>query len=479
MENDYVKINNYAQMDNSGKKGLNLSAKSFVTSIAVIFVLMIFSYVLTLIIPGGKFARVTNAEGKLIIDISRGFTNVKGGIPFWKWCLSPFLCLASEGGGTVITAIIFLFLIGAAFNSFEKCGLMKYMLAKTVYKYSSQRYTLQAVIILLFMLAGSVVGAFEECVPLIPIVVALAIGLGWDAKTGLMMSLFSIGYGFAAGICNPFTVGVAQSLVGLPLFSGIWLRFFAFALIYPSLIIWTRRYSKRIERPAESLENSFVADRKMDKALITFISIIVGGVIIVLCSSFIKILQNYTMIIIVLSFTAAAIACPLITGLNGKKLLAVYWNGILSLLPVTIMILMASSIKYTLVEANVLDTILNASIGAVKNLPKGLVIIFIYLIVLVMNFFIPSGSTKAFLLIPIIVPLAQVFHISPQLCIVAFAFGDGFSNLFYPTNSVLLISLGLADVDYGAWIRRTCRFQLINLLLTSCVLLLGIATKYN
>jgi uncharacterized ion transporter superfamily protein YfcC len=106
------------------------------------------------------------------------------------------------------------------------------------------------------------------------------------------------------------------------------------------------------------------------------------------------------------------------------------------------------------------------------------VILFIYLIVLVMNFFIPSGSAKAFMLIPLIVPMAQIFGLSTQLCIVAFAFGDGFSNVFYPTNPALLISLGLADVSYGDWSKWSWKFQGLNLLLTSALLLVGLAVGY-
>jgi uncharacterized ion transporter superfamily protein YfcC len=142
------------------------------------------------------------------------------------------------------------------------------------------------------------------------------------------------------------------------------------------------------------------------------------------------------------------------------------------------MILMASSIKFTLEEAHVLDTVLHGAVSIADSLPRFAVILFIYLIVLVMNFFIPSGSAKAFMLIPIIVPLAQIFEISPQLCIVAFAFGDGFSNVLYPTNPALLISLGLADVSYGKWFKWSATFQLLNLLLTSALLILGLAVGY-
>ena len=105
-------------------------------------------------------------------------------------------------------------------------------------------------------------------------------------------------------------------------------------------------------------------------------------------------------------------------------------------------------------------------------------ILFVYLIVLIMNFFIASGSAKAFILMPLILPVAEAFGISAQLCVVAYAFGDGFSNVFYPTNPVLLISLGLADVSYGKWAKWSVKFQVMNLLLTSGLLLLGLFVGY-
>jgi uncharacterized ion transporter superfamily protein YfcC len=129
-------------------------------------------------------------------------------------------------------------------------------------------------------------------------------------------------------------------------------------------------------------------------------------------------------------------------------------------------------------EACILDTILHGAVLLAETLPKWAVILFIYLIVLAMNFFISSGSAKAFMLIPLIVPIARIFDISPQLCIIAFAFGDGFSNVFYPTNAALLISLGLADVNYGDWFKWSWKFQTLNLLLTSALLLFGLAIGY-
>lgn len=461
------------------KKGLNVSVRSFIIAIVVIFVLMVATYLLTLFIPGGSYQRYVDEQGNTVIDTQGEFTTVEGGIPFWKWLLSPFLVLGASGNSALIAVIAFLLVIGGVFNSLDKCGLIKYMLEKMVHHFGGVRYRFMAVVTLFFMALGSLVGSFEECVPLVPLVVALAVKLGWDSLTGVGMSLLAVGCGFAAGVCNPFTVGVAQQLAGIPMFSGAWLRILSFVLIYILLVLFLMLYAKKIEKPiGEGKCGNYVKDPKMDKALLCFTSILGVGIVTILCSGFIPAIQDYTMIIVAVMFLLAGIVSTLVSGMSLKKLGKTSLDGIISILPAVIMILMASSIKYTLEQAMIMDTILHGAVGMAQDMPKWAVILFIYLIVLVMNFFIPSGSAKAFMLIPLIVPMAQIFGISSQLCVVAFAFGDGFSNVIYPTNPALLISLGLADVSYGKWFKWSCKFQLINLVLTSLLLLLGLALGY-
>ncbi len=462
------------------KKGLNISAKSFVTAIAVILALMVLTYLLTFLIPGGQYARVEDPNGNTVIDTAGGFTPVEGGLPFWKWLLSPVLVLGASGNGALIAVIAFLLVLGGVFNSLEKCRLMQYMLDRIVHRFGQRRYALLAVVPLFFMAMGSLIGSFEECVPLVPIVVAMAAGLGWDALTGVGMSLLAAGCGFAAGVCNPFTVGVAQQLAGLPMFSGLWLRLVSFILIYGLLLAFLRRHAKRVERPLEAVSSGsgFVRNPAMDRGLCCFAGILGAGILLVLSSVVITALRDYTMIVVAVMFLAAGVTAALLSGMRPAALGRTFLDGLVSVLPAVLMILMANSIKYTLEEAHILDSILHGAVEAAGGLPKWVVILFIYLVALGMNFFIPSGSAKAFLLMPLIVPMAQVFGISAQLCVVAYAFGDGFSNVFYPTNPVLLISLGLADVNYGKWVRWSGGFQLINLLLTSAILLFGLAAGY-
>ena len=434
------------------KESLKLSKRSFLTAIIVIAVLMLASFALTIILP-------------------------QCSIPVWKFLLSPVLVLTVDGSATIIAVLIFLLVIGGIFNALGECGLMKYMLGKIAYKFGAKKYKLMAIVMLFFMAMGALIGSFEECVPLVPIVVGLAIRLGWDQKVGLAMSMLSVGCGFASGVFNPFTVGVAQELAGLRMFSGAWLRILGFVLIYALLLFFVMSYAKKHDAGYHEMAE-FQSDLSLDLGFKLFAGIMIAGIILVFCSAFIKVLQDYTLIIVAIMFLVAGIAASMACKLRGKAFFKSFGSGVVNMLPALLMILMASSIKYTLETAGALEVMLNGAIKLASTMPKWEVILFIYLIVLVMNFFIASGSAKAFMLIPLIVPLAEVFGISAQLCIVAFAFGDGFSNVFYPTNPALLISLGLADVSYTDWAKWSGKFQLANILLTSAILLFGLAIGY-
>jgi len=461
------------------KNSLNISTKSFLTAIVIIFLLMALTYALTFLIPGGEYARMVDEAGHTVIDTQAGFRAVEGGLPFYKWILSPLLVLGGEGSGALVAVIAFLLVIGGVFNALHSCGLMGYMLKKLVHRFGHLRYRLMAVLILFFMAMGSLAGSFEEVVPLVPIVTSLAVGLGWDVLTGVAMSLLAAGCGFAAGVANPFTIGVAQTLAGLPMFSGIWMRLLAFLCIYALLLLFVRTHAKRLPEKSFAAEaGGHVPDRRMDRGLVLFAVILGAGIALVLSSGFIPALRDYTMIIVAVMFLVAGVAATLAAGMGMRGLLKAFFSGLVAIAPSVLMILMAASIRYTLVEGKILDALLHMAVTAAGGMSRAVLVLFIYGICLVLNFFIPSGSAKAFLLIPLIVPLASLFGVSGQLCILAFAFGDGFSNVFYPTNPCLLISLGLVDTSYGKWAKYSAKFQLMNLLLTSALLLLGLAVGY-
>ncbi|MBP5343086.1 YfcC family protein [bacterium] len=461
-------------MDNS-----KANIKSYISSLIVLFVLMILTYVLTFIIPSGEYQRIINAQGNEIIDITSEFRFIDfDKLPFWKWLLSPVLVLGSEGSFTIIAVIILLIIIGGTFGPLNECNIVRYLIDKISYKYGNQKYKLIALLVLVFMLLGSLIGSFEEVVPLVPIVVGLMVMLGFDVFVGLGVSLIAVGCGFSTGIMNPFTIGVAQELAGVPMFSGVWLRIVSFVLVYALLLICLIIYAKRVEKKDAISNIVFEKDPRLEKATNAFLIILAVGVLLVLSSAFIKFLQDYTMIIVILMFLVAGIVSCALAKMPFKTFMKSSGKNILGVLPAVLLILMASSIKYILLEAKTLDTIMYYCAEFATHIPRFTVILFIYLIALLLEFFISSGSAKAFLLIPIIVPIAQLFNISPQLCILAYAFGDGFSNVFYPTNPVLLISLGLNDTKYSDYMKFSYKFALINLFMTAGILLFGLMVGY-
>lgn len=466
--------------------GLGISVKSFLTAMIMLFALMVLTYLLTFLVPGGSYERAV-VDGKEQV-LPGTFSQAEGGISFWKWLLSPVLMLGAEGGATVVAIIIFLFVIGGIFHCMDKSGLMHYMLLSISHRYAAQKYRMLMLISLFFMCMGSFVGSFEESVPLVPIAVALAVSMGWDAMVGLGMSLLAVGCGFSTGICNPFTVGVAQQLADLPMFSGAPLRMLSFAVIYICLTAFLVRYAKKIEknpeksvlchkngqeRPKSLLEEKFEPDADKAKGLKRFAIILGCGIVMIFASVFVSVLQDVMMPMIAVLFLIAGLAAVRAAKMEWKQIGKFFLEGAKSLLPAILLILMAGSVKYTLVEAKILDTILYEVSGYIERMPGGAAVLLLYGFVLLMNFFISSGSAKAFLMMPLICPIADFCGISRQLGVLAFAFGDGFSNVFYFTNPVLLISLGLAGVGYGAWVKWSGKFQLIVLIVTSAILLVA------
>ena len=463
-------------------KGLSISKKSFITAVIIILILMIVAFSMTFFIEGRTYT-VDSTTGEYNFT-SQGINH----LPVWKFFLSPILVLSpsAEGSITIIMIICLLIIIGGVFNSLEKSGILTYMLNKTINKYKNKRYFLLGMISFLFMVLGSGIGMFEEAVPLVPIVVLLCYSLGWDSLTGLGASLLSVCCGFAVGVINPFTVGVAQERGGLPIFSGIGMRLLTFVIIFAILITYLILYAKKIERnPKKSIvykedllekekigkQAQFVRNKDFDKALIWFLSWMGAMVVFVLLSIPIRVLSDYTMAVIVLFYIFAGIGAVLIGKTKPKVLAKTFGQGIIAILPAIIMILMASSVNYMLIETNVMNSILYFSLETIKNAPAEFAVILIYFVVLLFNFFVPSGSAEALLVMPTIFPIADALHISRQTAILAFAAGDGFSNVLYPTNPVLLITLGLTVVSFTKWLKWSYKIQLIFLAATIGILL--------
>ncbi|MBQ8280840.1 MAG: YfcC family protein [Lachnospiraceae bacterium] len=471
-------------MSEKENKGLDISAKSFVAAIGILLALMLATYILTLIIPAGSYDRIIVDGRETIVDGS--YHETTGGIPFWKWFLSPILVLGSSQSVTLIAVIVFLLVIGGTFNALDRSGTMYYLLKKIVHFTGDNKYKLLSVVTLFFLSMGAFIGSFEECVPMVPLAVALALAMGWDEMVGVGMSLGAVACGFSTGVLNPFTTGVAQTLMGLPVFSGISLRLLTYVLIYGCLLLFLIPYAKKCEKKNQANETVVSNDKiqeykrneKLDRAVKFFVVTLIICFATILLSAFVSAISGYIMIIVAVFFLIAGIGSCRCAGLGGSRIASYFGHGVMSILPSVLLILMAGSIQYTMTEAGILDTILHFAVSIISEMSVYSGIICIFLFTMIVNFFISSGSAEAVLLMPLLGPMADLSGISRQLTVLAFNYGDGFSNLIYFTNPCLLIALSLVGVSYGKWIKWSAKLQLMILVACCGILLLGTVVGY-
>jgi len=477
--------------ENRNSEGLKISVTSFLTAIGVLVALMIFTYILTLIVPAGSYERVMQ-DGRETI-IAGTYQVTEGGIPFWKWLLSPILVLGSSQGGTLLAVIAFLLIIGGTFNALERSGTMNYMLRRIVKTAANRKYILLAAVSLFFLSMGAFIGSYEEAIPMVPLAVSLAIALGWDELVGIGMSLAAVACGFSTGVLNPFTTGVAQPLMGLPLFSGVSLRILTFVVVYSCLMFFLITYARKCENKnlsklaqekgnaAEILENQlkdYKKDQNLEAAMRFFAGTIVTCVISIFICVFIPALSDILMVLVALFFLIAGIGSCICARLKGMQILQYFGQGVGNILPSVLLILMAGSIQYTMNEAGIMDTILEYAVSVISAMSPYAGILCIFLFTMIINFFVASGSAEAVLLMPLLGPLADLCGISRQLTVLAYNYGDGFSNLIYFTNPSLLIALSLAGVSYGKWFRWSMKLQIMIGVCCGLILLLGIKIGY-
>ena len=478
------------------KAGAQISKKAFIQSALIILLLMLVAGVLTRVLPTGSYER-SLVDGRSVIDPDSYQVTTGVEYPIWRWITAPVEVLWGPDSLTIITIIVFILLVSGAFAVLDKSGILKSVLARIVKKFGKQKYLLLVVICLFFMLLGAFLGLFEEIVPLVPLMIALSYSLGWDALVGLGMSILATNMGFSAAITNPFTIGVAQKLAGLPAFSGWAFRIPIFAAVYLLLIWFLISYAKKIDRNPEAslIYDEDQADRKryasldldgmaagggkLGRAGLVFGLFIVLIFLVLMGSAEIEFLADYALPLVGLLFFAGGLLAGFVSGAKGKLVGKALLEGIAGMAPGIPLILMAASIKHIVTSGQVMDTILHGASGALQTTSPLAAIMVIYLLALVMELFIGSAGAKAVLMMPILVPLADLVGVTRQLTVTAYCFGDGFSNLAYPTNPVLLITLGLAAVSYGKWIKWTAKLWLVIIPVTVLFLWLGTLIGYG
>jgi uncharacterized ion transporter superfamily protein YfcC len=477
------------------RAGIRISTKAFLQALAVIFVLMIAAGLLTRLVPAGQYARV-ELDGRLVIDAGSFEMVERPDYPVWRWFTAPFEVLAAEGSTTLIGVILFIVLVGAAFFVMERSGIIHFGIQAIVQRFGSRKYALLLVLTFFFMALGGFFGILEEAVPLVPIIIALAYSLGWDALTGLGISILATNVGFSTAVFNFFTIGTAQRLADLPLFSGWGLRLALFAGVYAILAAFLVRYARKIERRPEAspvfaedragrarlgifqLDAQRAKDPRLKRAAI-FMAVVFGLILAaVMALSWIESLSALAMPVSGLLFVIGGMGAALIAG-TGRAAWKAAWDGLVGIAPAIPLLMMAASVRHIIASGGILDTLLHSASTALSGTGPLASSLVIYALTLALELFVTSGSAKALLVVPILIPLADLVGVSRQIAVSAYCFGDGFSNLVYPTNALLLITLSLTVVPYHKWLKWVLRLWPWVILATVAFLAVAVAIGYG
>ncbi len=434
-------------------------------TLAIMTIIMIVVAIATYIVPGGAYEIINDSGKNVVVQGSFHYidSNPQGIFELLKAPIEGII-----GGAEIIA---FLFIVGGAFNLIAKTKAIDFGIVRIVKIFQGKEILIIPILVFIFSLGGAVFGMSEEAIPFVTILVPLMLALGYDSILAVALTYFSCILGFSSAMLNPFTVGVAQSIAELPLFSGvayrtiIWLLTTligcGFIMLYAIKIKKNPKLSpvyesdeiKRKKLSGFNIENEkFKGSHKIILLmLVACIGIVIWGVLV----------KGFWITEIASVFFATGILSSIVGRLSIDEMAEGFIEGAKGMIGAAIMLGFAKGIVILAENSSIIDTILNALSNLIGRLPALFAAYIMYPVQMFINFFVNSGSGQAALTIPILAPLGDLVGISRQLTVLIFQLGDGFSNALFPTSGVLLACLGAAGVPYTKWIKWILPVQLV------------------
>lgn len=370
-----------------------------------------------------------------------------------------FLLAIPKGFEAAQDIIFLIFISGGVIAILRQTGAIDAALHKSVERLGKSPWILIGGCLLIFSIGSYTIGMGEEYVPLVPIIVTMSLAMGMDAIVAMGMVWIPYGIGWACAGINPFGVIIAQNIAGVPITSGWEFRLLmlfgflaiAFHHIYryarivqqdPSRsLVATVDYSAGFEKPDDiSLSGRRIA------VLLVFAAGVVGFVI---GAKF----GGWYIPELLAVFMGIGIFSAAIGGLSASDTSRAFMKGAAEMTTAALIVGFARSIEVVLSDGQIIDTIINAIASVLKNFGAEASAVGMLIVQTICNFFIPSGSGQAFVTMPIMSPLATLTGVPQQTAVLAYQFGDGFTNMVVPTSALVIGALALGRIPYGTWVR--------------------------
>ena len=484
------------EMDVKVKFGL----KSFITVVAILVAVLVAVGVLTYAIPAGRYTIYTTDPEKaelpfyqyttdeslnkqIVIDSYRELTEEENAsrLQAYRWIISPIEALIfGSSSSNMLMIIALLLVLGGTFKVLEESGGLVSLVKVIMTRLQSKRFIAIWVITAVIMILSAVFGLQEQLLILYPVFAMLCTALNWSRFTAISFVLIASGVGFTTAITNPLTIGTASIAAGVSITDGMWYRCIIFCVMYVVTSLFLTHLAKRDEKLATekfdvegfvtATDEEHREDLRKAKMIIILFSIALLSVII---TTSIASLRSLAMVFMAVAFIVGTVIIGKLLLGTYKRLGICFVKGVKDVLPSIVIIMIAFGITYIAEQGNILHTIFHYFYNSVTNISPYLAVVILYVFVLIIEFFIPSASAKAVLIIPMLT-LAPIEGISKTVIILTYLFADGYTNVLYPTCGTLLVGLGLADVSFAEWFKKTILFQIILFALSLGFLMLAV-----
>ncbi|AMB98472.1 C4-dicarboxylate ABC transporter permease [Aerococcus urinaehominis] len=452
----------------------------------LIFTLIMIAAILSWIVPAGEFERIS-LDGREVINPDsfhyvasqpQGIFSVLKSIPL--------------GFARVQDIAFFLFVTGGSFGLINQTGTIEAALSRIVQGLRGKETVVIPVVLLMMGIAGATIGLSEETIVFIALGVSLARAMGFDALVGVGMIGLGAGIGFTSGFMNPFSVGVAQSIADLPLFSGIELRLVLFVVLWLTTSAFLMRYAKRVkadpslsivayeEKQARTSEDfqDLSGETQIPysgrQKVISFV--FVAGFAII---AFGVLKQGWFITEIGATFLGMGLLSGLIAGMKPGQIADGFIEGAKDMMYAALIVGLAQSLMIIMEDAKIMDTFIYALTHLISNLPAIFSAAGMYVVQILINFFINSGSGQAAVTMPIMVPLADALGVTRQTAVLSYQLGNGFLDSIMPMSGILMAQLAIAKIPYKKWVKFSLPLMGIWLLIGLIFVIYAQMTGYG
>ena len=457
-----------------------MQKRSFnIDSLVLIFSFIVVAQLMSYVVTQGKFERIPfpdNPNRMMVVDGTYEAVPAEEEVTLPAW---HFLVGITKGLADAHDIIFLIFIVGGVIEVLRKTGAIDAALHGAVARLGHSPWILVLGCFVMFSLGSFTIGMGEEYVPLIPIIVTMCLAMRMDGLVAMAMVWIPYGIGWGCAGINPFGVLIAQNLAGVPLASGWGFRLVMMVVFLALAFHHVYRYARRVQDdPSQSLVadvdygSSFEPphDIKMTVARAAVLVVFLLGLVFFVygAGQFGWYISELNAI-----FFGIGLAAALIMRLPASETSQTFLEGAAKMTGPALIVGFARAIAIVLEDGQIIDSIVFSIAGLLQGMPADVSALGMLVVQSLCNFFIPSGTGQAFTM-PIMSPLATLTGVPQQTAVLAFQFGDGFSNMIIPTNALVMGALALGKVPYTVWFRFVWPLLLKILLLAAAFLVFSV-----